>query len=88
MIMSESKPQKMAKELEGFALAAFILIQGSIALIAPGVPFSVTPRPTYSESDLKEAVSQALLLKSSWHISDHNGKVSSLDVYVLPPVKK
>jgi hypothetical protein len=73
--MPESKAQTMAAELKDQYLG-FVVRQGSIALIGPGAPFTIIPRPTYDEIDLNEAVEQGLLQKTTWTLYDHTGKSS------------
>ena len=85
--MSKTKAQKMAAELENECLG-FIVRQGSIALIGPGAPFTITPRPTYDETDLNEAVERSLLRKTTWTLYDHKGKSTPFDVYISSSVKK
>lgn len=76
----------MVEELDQHS--GFILVQGSIALIGPGAPYAITPRPTYNLIDLKEAEEGHSLEKTVWTLSNHTGKSTSFEVYVLPSVKK
>jgi hypothetical protein len=85
--MSDTKAQKMAAELEDEHLG-FIVRQGSIALIGPGAPFTIIPRPTYDEIHLNEAVEQGLLQKTTWNLYDHTGKSYPFEVYVSSSKEK
>lgn len=81
--MVNEKANKLVDELKRRGEAyGFVLIAGTVALVGPP---DLRSTPVMSnESDLKEAVHEGLLQKTTWTISNHTGKSWTHEVYVLP----
>ena len=81
--MMSEKANKLVDELKRYGEAyGFVVIVGTVALVGPP---DLRSTPTmYNENDLKEAVKEGLLQKTTWTISNHTGKSWTHEVYALP----